>query len=365
MECSYFGACGSCTLYDLNYEEQLAQKVKETNTLLDLKNPTIIRSNPIHFRNRAEFKIWHTGSNISYAMSRLDKKGVVEIDECKIVSRSIYKLMPKLIKKIESIRILEHKLFAIEFISSTTSNIIVTLIYHKPIDNSWGKVAKELEDEFDIKVIGRSRGKKIVVSDEFIDEELTIKGEKFHFRLYDSGFIQPNLKVNEKMIEWVLDQTPTQQSDLLELYCGHGNFTIPLSQKFDRVLATEVSKSSIRSAKENCKLNSIENIDFVRLSSEELVSALNKDREFKRLKGISLDSYNFSHIFVDPPRAGLDGKSLEFISQFDNIIYISCNPTTLKRDLDRLKDRFKIKKFAIFDQFAYTNHLECGVVLKK
>jgi len=83
-----------------------------------------------------------------------------------------------------------------------------------------------------------------------------------------------------------------------------------------------------------------------------------------RLRDIDLESYDFSHVFVDPPRAGIDEKSLEFISQFETIIYISCNPDTLKRDIEILKDSFELKEFAIFDQFPYTDHIESGVILQ-
>jgi tRNA (uracil-5-)-methyltransferase len=93
--------------------------------------------------------------------------------------------------------------------------------------------------------------------------------------------------------------------------------------------------------------------------------AVKGEREFRRLRGIDLKSYNFSHIFVDPPRSGLDDISRMLVKDFENIIYISCNPLTLKRDLDELKDLFEVKSFALFDQFAYTNHIECGVVLTK
>jgi tRNA (uracil-5-)-methyltransferase len=365
MECEYFGVCGSCTLYNLNYQEQLDLKVKDSSNLLEFDSPYIARSNSEHFRYRAEFKIWHDKDDISYAMSRLDKKGVVMIDECSIVSDTIANMMSPLLKLLQDDKILEHKLFAIEFLSSTTKNLLVTLIYHKKIDEIWQSRASKLEKILGIKIIGRSRGIKLVCSDDFIDESLTIDGKLYHYKLYDTGFIQPNLKVNEKMIEWVLSNLSQNDSDLLELYCGHGNFTIPLSQRFNKVLATEISKNSIKAAKQNCQLNSIKNIEFVRLSSEDLTSAMNKEREFRRLKDIDLDSYNFSYVFVDPPRAGLDIKSLEFISKFENIIYISCNPITLKRDLDVLKKSFKVVSTALFDQFAYTNHIESGVVLKK
>ncbi len=152
---------------------------------------------------------------------------------------------------------------------------------------------------------------------------------------------------------------------MCELYCGGGNFTIPLSQKFRKVLATEISKTSIKSALENCKLNNIENIDFIRMSAEDFVEALEEKREFRRLKDINLKSYNFSTIFVDPPRAGLDDTTRDLVKDFEKIIYISCNPQTLHRDLKFLTKTHKIINFALFDQFAYTEHIESGVFLNK
>ena len=185
------------------------------------------------------------------------------------------------------------------------------------------------------------------------------------FKIYENSFSQPNNFVNRKMIEWVKKGVKKSNSDLLELYCGHGNFTIPLADNFRNILATEISKNSIKTANENVALNGIKNISFIRLSAEELSQALNKTREFKRLKEINLDFYDFSHVFVDPPRAGLDAQTLDLIQKYENIIYISCDKTTLKRDLQTLTKRYKIERFAIFDQFAYTKHIECGVFLKK
>ncbi len=365
MQCNYFGICGSCTLHGQSYEEQLSYKVKEVQDLLDLHEVDILTSQAAHFRNRAEFKIYHDDGKISYAMSRMDKKGVVRIEDCSIVSPAIYAIMIPLLQALEKNPILEYKLFAIEFLSSSTEEVLITLIYHKKVDEIWQEEAKKLAKSFGIQVIGRSRKVKLICEHDYIHDTLQINGTPYHYKLYDTGFIQPNTKVNEKMIGWVTSKLPSKRRDLLELYCGHGNFTIPLSSHFEHILATEISKHSIKAAKENCLLNSVNNINFVRLSSEELTSALLKERAFRRLEGVDLDSYDFSHVFVDPPRAGLDEKSLAFISQFENIIYISCNPLTLKRDLEVLKKDFDISAFALFDQFAYTHHLECGVILKK
>jgi tRNA (uracil-5-)-methyltransferase len=109
--------------------------------------------------------------------------------------------------------------------------------------------------------------------------------------------------------------------------------------------------------------NDIDNVSIARMSSEEFVEAMDKVREFRRLKSIDLDDYHFSSVFVDPPRAGLDDQTVEMVKRFDNIIYISCNPTTLLDNLNVLCKTHKITALAAFDQFPYTNHLETGVIL--
>ncbi len=365
MQCDYFGECGSCTLYDKNYQEQLDFKVSAIKKDFDRSEIEILTSAPSHFRNRAEFKIYHDNGRISYVMSRLDRKGALRIQSCSIVSEPIAALMRPLLEALQENPILEERLFALEFLSSSTKEILVTLIYHKKIDTQWESEAKKLVASLGIMIIGRSRKVKIVIENDFIHDTLNIAGKAYHYKLYDTGFIQPNTKVNEKMITWVKNKIQKTDSDLLELYCGHGNFTIALSEKFRQVLATEISKSSIKAAHENCLLNQTKNITFVRLSSEELTSALKHEREFRRLKDINLDDFNFSHVFVDPPRAGLDEKTIAFIRKFETILYISCNPQTLKRDLEILKTDFVVKEFAVFDQFAYTHHVECGVILQK
>ena len=162
--------------------------------------------------------------------------------------------MPKLLESLEEEEILKFKLYAIEFLGSTINDMLITLIYHKKLDENWEKKAKELEKRFKIKIIGRSRKQKVILSEDFINETLHIKNQDFYFQYKEGGFTQPNQKVNIKMIEWVLENIKKTEKDLCELYCGGGNFTIPLSKRFNKVLATEISKTSINSALTNCKL---------------------------------------------------------------------------------------------------------------
>jgi tRNA (uracil-5-)-methyltransferase len=372
MNCKYFGTCASCTLFDKSYDEQLTFKLEREKdrfsnfTSMDFD---IIKSEDIAFRNRAEFRIWwekdENGDEIlSYAMNDF-KKNILKIDSCQIVSPHIQELMPKLISELESNLILSYKLFAVEFLGSTTKDMLVTLIYHKKLDEQWNTFAKQIEEKLNIKVMGRSRKQKIILSSESINETLTINNQDFKFAYQEGGFTQPNTKVNVQMIEWVLNNIKNSSKDLCELYCGGGNFTIPLSTKFNKVLATEISKTSIKSALKNCELNNISNIGFIRMSAEEFVQGLQEVRVFNRLKDINLKDYNFDTIFMDPPRAGLDDTTRALAKDFEQIIYILCNPETLHRDLQELVKTHEIVKFALFDQFAYTNHIESGVILKK
>jgi tRNA (uracil-5-)-methyltransferase len=380
MNCEYFSKCGSCTLYDLNYKLQLEFKIKEQQGRFkpfNIAHFDIIKSKPQHFRSRAEFRIWksyddHNRMSLSYAMNDFDKN-TLPISSCQIVSEKIATLMPLLLQKLQEDETLNHKLFSVEFLTSKSDKPLVTLIYHKKLDLAWQEKAKNLEQTLNIKIIGRSRGQKVILSEDFIINAFNVENTHFKIKQYEGAFTQPNEEVNTRMIQWVLQHlTPTQ--DLCELYCGGGNFTLPLSSKFSKVLATEISKTSIKSAKQSCELNGINNIEFIRMSSEEFVQALNGVREFNRLKNINLNAYTFapltnnkqpSTIFVDPPRAGLDETTRTLAQTFEHIIYISCNPATLQRDLQTLMQTHQIKHFAFFDQFAYTHHIECGVTLER
>ncbi len=369
MKCEHFGTCGSCSVYELSYEEELKAKKEQVLELLspfDVEDLEVFSSPDSHYRARSEFKIWHEGNEAFYAMSKLNEKGAFNILECPKVIKPIEKRMQPLLDKINSSEVLKHRLFAVEFLATTTDECLITMIYHRKLDKTWEAEAKELEMFLYAKIMGRSRKQKVILSDEFVTEKLFIDGQDYFYRHYESGFTQPNPTVNIQMIDWAIKQAKkVEGGDFLESYCGLGNFTIPLSKYFTKVLATEISKRSIYAAKENCELNSITNIEFIRLASEEMTQALNKEREFTRLKKVDLDAYNFSTVLVDPPRAGLDSDTIKLISNIENIIYISCNPETLARDLIDLNKTHTIVQSAIFDQFPHTHHVESGVFLSK
>lgn len=367
MQCDYFGVCGSCKVYDDDYDTQFRHKVEHSQEEFApwyRGHMDAFASPHEHYRSRAEFRIWHEGDTLSYAMHALDGKGVVTIASCPIVRDAIYETMPKLLAVITREEI-DHKLFGIDFLSATDGTMVVTLIYHKALDEAWNSKAKKIAQELGIHIIGRSRKQKVVLTQDYVIETLHVRDQKFQYHHIENSFTQPNRVVNEAMIGWAMEQFEGIQGDLLELYCGAGNFTIPFATQFHHVLATEISKTSIAAAKANMQLNGVENIDFVRLGVEEFVEAIDQKRLFRRMEGIDLSAYEFEAIFVDPPRSGMDATSLNFASRFDHILYISCNPQTLLRDIEILQVTHEIKAMAMFDQFPYTHHREMGVKLLK
>ena len=366
MECKHFGVCGACVNYESGYEGQLAQKVAlHTEMFEDFYRGklSVFASEPSHYRARSEFKIWHIGDEIHYAMNRQDS-GVVLIEECPQVNRAIFTLMPILLEAIKEHK-LGFKLFGADFLSSSEGEIVVSLLYHRKLDEAWQEEAHKIAQKLGISLIGRSRKQKVVVGQDYVTEKLWIGAKEYKFQYIENSFTQPNPRVNEKMIEWAMQNLEASQGDLLELYCGAGNFTIPFATLFEKVLATEISKSSINAAKKNMQLNGVENIEFVRMSVEDFVAALDGVREFRRMKEIDIKEYAIDTIFVDPPRSGMDENSCHFSARYDTILYISCNPLTLKRDLEILTQTHEVIDMALFDQFAYTHHVEMGVRLQK
>ncbi|MDA7817444.1 tRNA (uridine(54)-C5)-methyltransferase TrmA [Sulfurimonas sp.] len=365
MECKHFGECGACVVYENGYEYQLSKKLElNRERFKDFYSGeiTVFKSPEQHYRSRSEFKIWHDGDTMRYAMNHVDKKGVVFIEECPQVNEHISSLMPKLLQLLEDKK-LGFKLFGADFLSSSSGEIVVSLLYHRRLEEEWKVEATKIADELGIYIIGRSRKQKLVIGQDFITETLHVENLEYKFNYIENSFTQPNARVNESMISWALKNLSDIGGDLLELYCGAGNFTIPFAKKFDKVLATEISKSSINAAKTNMTLNNVTNIEFVRMAVEEFVQALDGVREFRRMKDIDINSYELNSIFVDPPRSGMDIDSCNFSSRYGHILYISCNPETLVRDLGILCKTHNVVDMALFDQFPYTHHVEMGVKL--
>ncbi len=353
------------------YQELLEQKVARVNALLApfaAPTPEVFPSPPLGFRMRAEFRVWHEGDKLDYVMfPREDPKTPIAVKEFPIACQPIQQLMPPLIQALRDNQTLRKKLFQVEFLSSLAGETLVTLAYHRRLDEQWRDDAANLAQDLGISIVGRSRKQKEVIGADFITEILPIDGRDYSYQQIEQAFSQPNAMVNTRMIEWARACARPLQGDLVELYCGNGNFTLPLAEFFDKVIATELAKSSIRAARQNLIENAIENVEMIRLSAEEVTQAINGEREFRRLAELPkpLADYELRTLFVDPPRAGLDPHTLNMAAAFDAVIYVSCNPHTLVDNLTELCVTHDITRLALFDQFPYTDHMECGVLLQR
>lgn len=355
-----------------NYDQQLSDKNQEMASLLscfNLPSAEIFPSKPLNYRLRAEFRVWHQGDDLYYIMFNSETKEKFRVDDFPVACKLINQAMKALLTAIKDKKELRFKLFQVDFLATLSGELLISLLYHKPLELTWESAAKVLKEELSIiapvDIIGRAKKQKIIIDKDYVMESLQVGGETFVYQQVENSFTQPNGSVNEQMLLWAQQATANAGGDLIELYCGNGNFSIALAQNFNRVLGTEISKTSVRSAQINIKANNIDNINIVRMSSEEFSQAMNGERQFRRLEGFDLTAYNYDTVLVDPPRAGLDKDSVELVSRFSKVVYISCNPNTLKENLVELTKTHVIEKFALFDQFPYTDHIETGVVLTR
>lgn len=350
------------------YQHQLDEKITRLKQLLlpfNAPSPEVFASAEKNFRMRAEFRIWHTEGRAAFNMFSQEDKKPYAVTDFPIGSLAINRLMPLIIDAINQEEILRKRLFQIEFLTNLKGDAVVNLLYHKPLDEEWSQKANALRLDLGISIVGRARKQKIILGQDYVIETLEVNNQAFQYQQVESSFTQPNAKVCEKMLSWAQTHSREFGGDLVELYCGNGNFTLPLSKNFRAVVATEVSKTSVESAAFNLRENIVDNVAIARLSAEEFTQAMDKVRPFNRLAHINLDDYQFSTIFVDPPRAGMDKDTCRLTQRFDNIIYISCNPETLVENLEQICETHDIVASALFDQFPFTHHIEAGVILRK
>lgn len=335
--------------------------------------PEVFDSPKTRYRMRMEFRVWHNrgdsgDDSISYVMFEKGTKTVIPVEDSPLVCETISQMMPKLIEAVRGQTTLRERLFQAEFLANKAGELVITLIYHRPLDETWETAARELAAELGVNLIGRSRKQRVVIGDDFLIERFEVAGREFTYQQIENSFTQPNAFINERMLNWVVDSIPPEacdSRDLLELYCGNGNFTLPLATLFRRVLVTEISRSSIRALEHNLDANNIGNVQHARMSAEELSQAFARVRAFRRLQHVSLDEYRVSTILVDPPRAGVDDTTLALMRQFDHVVYISCNPETLAKNLASLCETHRVMKTALFNQFPGTDHVEAGVLLQR
>ena len=336
--CPYFYQCGGCNLMHMNNNIQLKYKKDKVESIFkkitneNIKVDNIYSYNTLNYRNKVVLKVYK--NIIGYYKENTNE--IVAIDKCLIADKSINEVLDKII------------LFINKYIDHDIKEIMIRVINNKvmlSVDNINSKYKELFIDKFKyIESIYINNnllyGKKVLLE--------TIDNIKFN--ISPKSFFQVNKIVSQKMYEKVISYI--DNSDItLDLYSGTGTITMLLSKKSKKVIGIEVVKDAVKDANDNIKNNNITNVEFICGKVENNIDKLT----------------NIDNIVMDPPRSGSDKKTLKTILKLEpkKIIYVSCNPITLARDYNILKEKYILKEVNAYDMFPNTYHVETVMFLEK
>jgi len=374
--CRHFLDCGGCSLQDFPYADQLAVKKEKVMELLKgagLVCPgiEIYGKDEFGYRTRMDYVISPDGFGLR-RKRRFDE--VVDLQECHLIDnkvwlflRSIYNeglelgLVPYDLKIHEgewrylSVRVNEKN--ELMLISVTKRGV------EKEISNLKSQISKLqpktqkplIKSIYHIVNDGLADVNFGEIEKYWGDEYLTMGVAGLNFQIGPNTFFQNNLALLDDLVESLLGYID-KHDWVLDLYCGVGTLSLPVAQKCRNVLGVELLEESIELAEKNACLNNIENAEFVAQDVDEFL--VNQKSKVK--------SQNFNTLLLDPPRKGLE-KSAEILLEYDfeKVIYMSCNPLSLARDLVVLSEKYEIEEFSLWDLYPQTPHVECLVNMKR
>ena len=348
--CKYFGKCGGCTLQHLPYDEQIELKKEKLKELFG--SIEIIPSPKIYeYRNRIDVAI--TNKGIGFREKNKWWK-IVNIDECKLFGRRSKLVLEKLKEfirdfKLEPFNLRKSKGFLRYIVlreGKFTGELMINLVTYK------GKLPEEIKNYFDFanslywsinetkSDISYGKPEKFW-GKEYIEEKLN----GIRYLIHPNIFFQTNSYQTQKLIKIV--EKFSEGSKVLDLYCGIGTFSIYLAKKGFETAGSDINQLSIEIAKKNAEINSA-NVKFCICS----------DRKIDNLK--------YDTIIIDPPRQGLHPKLIKKIlkERPKNIVYVSCNPKSLKDNVEKLSEIYRIENIIALDMFPQTMHIETVMNLK-
>ena len=319
-KCKYYKLCGGCSFLHTTYSNERKIKLQYLEKLFNTKVNYLEKSNEFNYRNKVVLHV----KNDQIGLYNENTHDICPIDKCLLLD-------DKINDKIQEIK---------RFDLSQIKEIMIRVIGNKIM-------ISVTADSNDITI------KNIKCDSLYINKKL-IKGDKylidnvndFKFSIYPDSFYQVNNSSMIKIYNEVLRLCRSGNS-LLDLYCGTGTIGIWVHSKFKKITGVEINKESIKNANINKELNNLNNINF-------------ECNDSKNITG------KYDTIIVDPPRSGLSLEVIDFInsSKALNVIYVSCNPSTLKRDLDKLYN-YEMKEISACDMFPRTKHVESLMVLER
>jgi 23S rRNA (uracil-5-)-methyltransferase RumA len=376
--CPSFGFCGGCSFQNASYENQIKYKQEYISELLSFtgaKISKILTSLQIwYYRNKMEFSFFNNKGIVDLG---LHCKGMfnryVSVPPCFIADKDF-------LQAVETVKRFANKNKFTTYNNKTHEGFFRHLILRKAGNNNQFLInvitnaakcefvfleplIKELA-EFSCSVYWTSNGRKsdagladkltLMCGKPFITERLNIDGKDYFFDISPFSFFQTNSKVTEILYNEILRLlNPSKHCVLLDLYCGTGAIGISIAHSVKKVIGVEHIGQAIDNAKKNAVANNVFNAEFYASDAENWVKG-NKNR--------------FDAVVVDPPRSGLNKDIIKFLleSKAKRIIYVSCNPSTLARDLQLITEnvKYKIKEVTPVDMFPQTYLVEAVVLLE-
>ena len=345
--CPYYGKCGGCQYQHVRYEFQLKMKkmileesLRRIGKIESLTDPEIIPSgDEWGYRIRVQFK----GRKGKVGFFRWGEHEIVDVEHCLVVHPKINDLIPYL-KKI-SLQLESQCEFHVTY-SPTEDRFLLLLVTPTELDK---EILGSFKNSLPEAVVGLGNflrvGQSLTARNWIGREHIYIDAGGFRFRISGGSFFQVNWTLWEDLMDAVTEGVNFRKA--VELYCGVGFFTMKLASKGNFVEASDGSPSAINDAQYSAKVNGIENALFIKSSA------------FRHLKMRGGDVIDL--LVLDPPRSGLSSQEREIIikNKPQRIVYISCNPATLSRDLaDLVKGGYKIKRLKLIDNFPQTYHVE-------
>jgi len=334
-KCPYYKLCGGCNLMHMSYNDSLNYKKEKLKNILKKFSDTevdieIIENNRIYnYRNKIELKI--ENGKWGYYNSKTHK--FIEIKNCYLASQSINDVI-----SYKELFDIENGIITIR--SNYNNEILISIKTQEDINIRLDYLKTK------IKLVGLVANDKLLYGSTFFIEKV----KNMSFKVNYDSFFQINPYISDKMIDVLIDNV--KGKNILDLYCGVGFLGLSISKNFENIYGIELNENSVKDAIKNSELNGIYNSHFICSNSSDVIDDIN---------------HNIDTIIVDPPRAGLFGRTIDNILKFDanNLVYVSCDPVTLSRDLNILKEHYKISKVYLLDMFSNTYHFETIVILKK
>ena len=374
-DCSTFNKCGGCDLRHIAYGETLKIKQEKVQNLVNkmLKNKvkvneTVGMENPTFYRNKAIYPVTQDKKVGIFAKR---SHNIIPINECKIqtkisqeISKYILDNWEDSIYDEETGKGLLRNIMVRE--GFKTDEIMLVLVQNGEKNvfetNSKLQIEKIVKEFPKIKTIVinvNTEKTNVVLSRKNIivygDGTITDRLGDYEFKISPNSFYQVNPIQTEKLYNLAIEGAKLKKDDILcDLYCGIGTIGIFASKYVKKVYGVEIVEEAIKDAKQNAEINNVDNIEFIQGDVE---VAFNKMLD---------NGVKPSVVIVDPPRKGLDSKTVQNLCnlKLDRLVYVSCNPATLMRDLQVLEDIYKIDSITPVDNFCYSSHIECVAVLE-